>query len=102
MEIPEYFENDRYNTISVPVFSVNQDFYTFKDGKTTASAQSTIENIKKLVAASTPENPYVEYAVCYHTGMDEADVWPYRWAEAERIYGAGGEVEQLMDEALKL
>ncbi len=101
VEIPEYFENDRYNTISVPVFSVNQDFYTFKDGNTTASAQSTIENIKKLVAASTPENPYVEYAVCYHTGMDEADVWPYRWAEAERIYGAGGEVEQLMNEALR-
>lgn len=101
-ELEEYFQSDRYNTIALPVFSVTQDFYTFgSDGKTTGSAQSTIDTIIKLVKMSTPENPYIEYAVCYHTGMDEADAWTYRWTEAERIYGAGGEVEQLLKETVR-
>lgn len=101
-QVPVWFEDDRYNTIAVPAFSISDSFYTYNDsGNVTASAQSYINWIKNIVDISTPEKPYIKHAVCYHIGMDEADVHVYRWQQAERIYGEGGEVDKLFAEALK-
>ncbi len=94
-EAERFFDNDNYNSICIPNGMTGE--YTSTDGTGTA----IVGYIVAAAKASTPEKPYVDYLYIYPSYYDEADAWPDKQANMERVFAIGGEWDKTLERALE-
>ncbi len=95
-EAERFFDNDNYNSICIPN-DMSGAGYTATSGK----ADAIINYIVAAAQASTPEKPYVDYLYIYPSYYDEADAWPEKQADMERVFAVGGEWDKTLLRALE-
>ncbi len=95
-EAERFFDNENYNSICIPN-DMSGAGYT----ATSAKANTIISYIVAAAKASTPEKSYVDYLYIYPSYFDEADAWPEKQADMEKVFTVGGEWDQTLERALE-
>ncbi len=94
-EAKRFFDNDNYNSICIPNGLTGG--YTATD----STAQTIISYIVGLAKVTTPETPYLDYVYIYPSYFDEADAWPDKQADMEKVFTVGGEWDKTLERALE-
>ena len=92
--IQEYFKDDNFNSIVIPVH------INFPFEYDNADANASIKYINELVKICTPEINYMDYAYIYPSGYDEADVHEERKDDAIRVFQEGGDYQRMLERAV--
>lgn len=100
-EVQRLFVNNNYNSIIIPYnFALT---YTAES----AGADTVIDYICALVAITTEENNYIDYAYFYPSNIDEADTntgaaggTSAKMAAAYRLLSEGGEIDKTLEKAV--
>ncbi len=101
-------ENQNYSSIPLPIVNIDA---SFKSTAIPASLSSSMDNntravgmmyffIKELVAASTDEVNYLDYAYFYLTSFDEMDMYTEEGGIKERgmkFFAKGGTLDEILD-----
>ena len=93
--IQEYFEDDNFNSIVIPVH------INFPFDHDNADADASIKYINELVKICTRETNYMDYAYIYPSGYDEADVHEDRKDDAIRVFKEGGDYQLMLQRAIE-
>ncbi len=94
-EAERFFDDDNYNSICIPNDMSGAGYVA-----TGAKADVIISYIVAAAKASTPEKPFVDYLYIYPSYYDEADAWPEKQADMERVFAVGGEWDKTLARAL--
>ncbi len=93
--IQEYFEDENFNSIVIPVH------INFPFEYDNADANASISYINELVKICTPETNYMDYAYIYPSGYDEADVHEDKKDDAIRVFKEGGDYQLMLQRAIE-
>ena len=93
--IQEYFKDDNFNSIVIPVH------INFPFEYDNADANASIKYINEIVKICTPETNYMDYAYIYPSGYDEADIHEELKDDAIRVFQEGGDYQLMLERALE-
>ena len=93
--IEEYFEDDNFNSIVIPVH------INFPFEHNNSDADASIQYINELVKICTPETNYMDYAYIYPSGYDEADISKTKKDDAIRVFRDGGDYQLMLQRAVR-